>query len=211
VPPPAFLTAQPEAPHRWLAVLAIGVGVAVGAAGFQSRALWLPRFMAVVRPAPVGPPSMGLNTLDTDGQLQIRWNRDSPPVQSAVDAVLEITDGSQSPAIQMMDRLHLQAGVFTYARQSERVEVRLIVHLPDRRDVREVTTFLGKLPEPKPVAEDPEVRVQRDELARQSEKLRSDLDAQAERTKKLEKSLSDVQRTLKQQQLQRLRNQAPPK
>jgi proteasome lid subunit RPN8/RPN11 len=212
VPPPAFLTAQPK-PHsrRWLAALAMVVAVAAGAAAFQTRALWLPGVIAAVPAALVGPPpSVGLNTLDSDGQLQIRWNRNSPPVQTAVNGVLEITDGPRPQAIRM-DPLHLQAGVFTYARQGDRVEVKLIVHLPSGQDVRGVTTFLGRLPERKPAAEDPDIRKQRDELARQSEKLKSDLEAQAARTKKLEKSLSDVKKTLLEQQLQRLRNQAPPK
>jgi hypothetical protein len=208
VPPPAFLTTPPKRPaRRWLAVLAIGA-LAAGAAGFQSRALWLPLVMAALPGSP--PPSVGLNTLDTDGQLQIRWNRNSPPVQTAVNAILEITDGQQPQAIQM-DRPHLQAGVFTYARQGDRVEVKLIVHLPGGQEVRDVTTFLGRLPERKPTPEDPEIRQQRDELARQSAKLKSDLEAQAVRTRKLEKSLTSVQKALKEQQLQRLQNQAPQK
>lgn len=212
VPPPAFLTAQPKPrSRRWLAALAMVVVAAAGAAGFQTRALWLPRVIAAVPASIVGPPpSVGLNTLDADGQLQIRWNRNSPPVQTAVNGILEITDGAQPQAIQM-DRPHLQTGVFTYARQGDRVEVKLIVHLPDGQDVRDVTTFLGRLPERKPAPEDPEIRKQRDELTRQSEKLKSDLEAQAARTKKLEKSLSDVKKTLLEQQLQRLRNQAPQK
>ncbi len=198
----------PETSRRWVAALAIVVGLAAGAAGFQARALWLPRVMAVLRPASGGPPpSVGLNTLDTEGQLQIRWNGNSPPVQTAVDAILVITDGPQPQAIQM-NRQHLQAGVFTYARQSDRVEVKLVVHLRNGQDVREVTTFLGKLPERKPaVAEDPEFRKQREELARQAAALKADLEAQAARTRKLEKSLSDVKKTLREQQL-RLRNQA---
>jgi len=212
VPPPAFLTAQPKPPsHRWLAALAIVVVAAAGAAGFQTRAIWLPRVIAAVPASLVGPPpSVGLNTLDADGQLQIRWNRNSPPVQTAVDAILEITDGSTPQAIRM-DRPHLQTGVFTYARQSERVEVKLIVHLPNGPDVRDMTTFLGKLPERRPAPEDPEIRKQRDELASQAEKLKSDLEAQAVRTRKLEKSLTNVQKTLRDQQLERLRNQAGPK
>jgi len=212
VPPPAFLTAQPKPPsHRWLAALAIVVVAAAGAAGFQTRAIWLPRVIAAVPASLVGPPpSVGLNTLDADGQLQIRWNRNSPPVQTAVDAILEITDGSTPQAIRM-DRPHLQTGVFTYARQSERVEVKLIVHLPNGPDVRDMTTFLGKLPERRPAPEDPEIRKQRDELASQAEKLKADLEAQAARTRKLEKSLTNVQKTLRDQQLERLRNQAGPK
>jgi hypothetical protein len=204
VPPPAFLTAQPEPPsRRWLAALAIGVAAVAGAACFQSRALWLPPVMAALRSAAAGPPSVGLNTLDADGQLQIRWNPNSPTVQTAVDAILEITDGPTPQAIQM-DRPHLQAGVFTYARQGDRVEVKLIVHLPHGQDVRDVTTFLGKLPERKPAPEDPEIRKQRDQL-------KSDLEAQAVRTRRLEKSLTNVQKTLREEQQQRLQNQAPPK
>src|SRR5437016_2142271 len=105
----------------------------------------------------------------------------------------------------------LDSGIFTYARQGERVEVKLTVHLPDGGEVREATTFLGRLPEHKPATEDPEVRKQRDALAHRAAKLQSDLDSEVARTRRLEKSLSEAQETLKEQPLKPPENQAPQK
>jgi len=203
-PPPGFLLTQPEPSGRWRAILAIGVGLALGAGGFQTREIWLPRLMTAVKATlpSSGPPSFGLNTLDSDGQLQIRWDRSSLPVRTGVAGFLEIAD-SAAPLPQSipMDSQHLQAGVFTYGRQGEKVEIKLTIRMPDGRDIRQVTTFLGALPP----------ALQRDEAAKEAAQLKSDLATQEKRTRKLERSLSDVQKTIKEEQLKRLENQVPPK
>ena len=141
-----------------------------------------------------------------------RWDRNSLPARTGTGAVLEITDGAQtSPQSIPIDRQHLEAGVFTYGRQSGKVEVRMTVRLTDGREIREATTFLGPPPPQPSAAEDPEVRRQRDELAKEAAKLKSDLADQEKRTQKLERSLDDVQKTLREQQRRRMENQAPPK
>jgi len=213
-PVPRFLVAEPKPSRRWGGILVIGAGLALGAAGFQARDIWLPRLVNTVNSLspPSLPPAVGLNTLDSDGQLQIRWDRSSLPARTGIAATLEIADGaSPQPQSIPIDAPHLQAGVFTYGRQSEKVEVKLTVRMPDGRAVREATTFLGALPQRQPPPEDPEVRRQRDELVQEAAKLKSDLAAQEKRTKKLERSLSDVEKTIREQQLERLLNQAPPK
>jgi hypothetical protein len=213
-PPPGFLSQPPQPSGRWRGILAIGAGLALGAAGFQTRELWLPRLMTTVKSAlpASAPPSFGLNTLDSNGQLQIRWDRSSLPVRTGVAAILEIIDGAEGrPQNIPMDPQHIQTGVFTYGRRGDKVEVRLTIRMPDGRDIRQVTTFLGALPLGLPAPEDPEVRRQRDELAKEAAKLKADLAAQEKRTRKLERSLTDVQNTLKEEQLKRLENQVPPK
>jgi hypothetical protein len=87
--------------------------------------------------------------------------------------------------------------------------MKLILHQADGSQVREVTTFLGKLPERKPAEEDPEVRKQRDELAAHASKLQTDLDRQAARTRKLEKDLKSMRDEIRQQQQRRMTNQIP--
>jgi len=77
--------------------------------------------------------------------------------------------------------------------------------------VNEVTTFLGKVPERKVVAEDPEVRKERDELARQASKFKTDLEKQAARTRKLEKDLKGMKDEMRQQQQRRMTNMVPNK
>jgi proteasome lid subunit RPN8/RPN11 len=212
-PVPQFLPPASAPSHRWIWVLAIGIGLGVGAAGFQTRQAWLPKMVAAVNPAPpppLPPPTLGLNATDHEGQLQINWDRNSRALLEARDAVLEITEGEATQAIQL-DSAHLRAGSFTYARQAEKVDVKLIVNQPNAPDVREVTSFLGKLPDPKPSVEDPEVQKQRDELARQAAKLKLDLNWQALKTKKLEKDLQSMREEMRQQQLKRLTNQLPDK
>jgi proteasome lid subunit RPN8/RPN11 len=212
-PAPQFLPPAPAASHRWIWVLAIGVGLGFGAAGFQTRQAWLPRVMAAVNPAPptpLPPPTLGLNAVDHEGQLQINWDRNSRALLEARDAMLEITEGTAAQAIQL-DSAHLRAGSFTYARQAEKVDVKLIVHQANAPDVREVTSFLGKLPDPKPPVEDPEIQKQRDELAKQAAKLKLDLNWQAMKTKKLEKDLQSMREEMRQQQLKRLNNQLADK
>jgi hypothetical protein len=211
LPLPKFLAVEPGRSWRGPTILlAITIGLAMAGSAFQTRQLWLPRLTATVRPvfSPSPPLSIGLNTIDTDGQLQIRWDRNSAAVRTGVQAILEITDGASPQAIQL-DPPHLQTGAFTYGRQGEKVDVKLMVHLPDGQRVQEVASFLGKLPERKPPPEDPEVRKQRDELAQQAAKLKTDLNAQAWRAKKLQKSLDEVEKALKEQQRKRLENQNP--
>jgi hypothetical protein len=151
---------------------------------------------------------MGLHTADFDGQLQINWDRFSPPVQQGTAGVLEISDGGPLPNSIPLDLAHLQTGSFTYARQSEKVDVKLIVRWPDGQESREVATFLGKLPERKAPAEDEAARKQREELAAQAEKLKTDLNWQVARTRKLEKDLQRMRVQMRRQQRKRMPDQA---
>jgi len=112
-----------------------------------------------------------------------------------VDAILEISDGGPLPQAISLDQAHLQNGFLTYARQSERVDVKLILHQPEGQQFRDVTTFMGKLP----------VRKAAEEAAQ----LKSDLDSQAARTRKLEKDLKSMQDEMRAQQQRRLTNQLP--
>ena len=90
------------------------------------------------------------------------------------------------------------------------MDVRLIVHQKDGPDLREVTSFLGKLPDRKPV-EDPAAQKQRDEMTKQAAKLKADLNSQAAKTKKLEKDVQSMREEMRRQQLRRLNNQVPDK
>jgi hypothetical protein len=150
---------------------------------------------------------LGLNTIDREGQLQISWDRTSPSVQHASEAVLEISEGGPQPTAVPLDAAHLQAGSFTYARTAEKVDVKLIVHEANGPYFREVTSFLGKLPERKPV-EDPAAEKQREEMAKQAARLKADLISQAAKTKKLEKDVKSMRDEMRRQQLRRMTNQA---
>jgi proteasome lid subunit RPN8/RPN11 len=212
---PALLSeadAQP-APRRWLVPVLILAGITAGAAGYFTYPTWLPKVMAAVgsgsgTPAPVV--AVRLAAVERDGQIQITWDSKATSVRSAVSATLEIADGAQLPRSIALDHAHLQGGAFTYVRQNERVDMKLILHQPDGVRVSEVTTFLGKVPE-RNADEDPEVRRQRDELAAQASKLKDDLAREAERSRKLEKDIKGIKDEMRQQQKRRMTNMVPEK
>lgn len=196
VAPPQFLQVQPARSWHWLGIpVAVTLGLAIGGAAFQTRDHWLPRIkngMRSVLPQPA-PLHIGLNTIDILGQLQIRWDRESLAVRKGVQGILQISDGSHTPRQIRLDPPHLQAGIVTFSRETEKVDLVMRIDQPDGRQVREATSFIGKLPVPKPPAEDSEMRRQRDESAAQAAKLRADLNAQAARARKLEKKVEDLQ------------------
>jgi hypothetical protein len=207
LPLPSFL-AQPakRKSRRFKIVLVMALCAAVAVLGYQTRDLWLPSLLAAVRTTPEL--WVGLNATDNDGQLQIQWDGNSPTVRQATNANLEIDDGFVPWEIQL-DARHLSAGTFVYSRQSERVDIKLAIHLPGGQQAHGATSFLGKLPERKPPPEDPEIRKQRDALAEQAAQLKSDLAAEVARTKKLAKSLDEVKKAFEEQQRKRMENQSP--
>ena len=218
LPVPKFAIESASDARRWM-VVGIGVVACLGTlvAAFEVRDMWLPRVLAAIRPVPIvtppppaPAPTLGLTTIDREGQLQIGWDRSSPAVQGASDALLEITDGPLPLAIQL-DAAHLETGSFTYARTTEKVDVKLIVHRKDGPDLREIASFLGKLPNRQPT-EDPQAqRKQSDETAKQAAKLKADMSDQAARTRKLENEVQSMREEMRQQQLRRLNNQVSDK
>jgi proteasome lid subunit RPN8/RPN11 len=212
-PLPTFLKVPARPPRRWPMVVAAALLAccALGAAAYWKRDLWLPRVSAVVQrrpPAPAPPPPLGLNTIDSAGQLQIRWDRNSPLVQRATGGALSIGAGGPARQEIPLDKAHLLSGVFTFARQTERVDVSLSLTQPDGRSSREVTMFVGKLPDTKPV-EDPAAQEQRANLTKQVAKMQTDLDAEIARNAKLQKSMDQMSKQLRNQQRSRLLNQIP--
>jgi hypothetical protein len=212
LPIPKFAIESASAARHWM-VVTIGMVAVLGTlvAAFEVRDMWLPRVLAAIRPVPVvtppppaHAPTLGLNTIDRDGQLQIGWDRSSPAVLHSSDALLEITDGPLPVAIQL-DTAHLENGSFTYARTTEKVDVKLIVHRKDGPDLREIASFLGKLPDRQPAQD------QREETAKQAAKLKADMNSQAAKTNRLEKEVQSMRQEMRQQQQRRLNNQLPDK
>ena len=183
---PQFLITREERSWRWLKrLLALAVGLALGCILFATRELWLFRAIDGIRPsAAYGPGPLGLSTVETDGQMQIRWNPHAPKVQRGTGAVLTILDGDKIPRGVLLDADHLLSGVFSYAPQHERVDVTLALKEPDGQEVRESTTFLG-----------PGVPVSAD--TERVKKLEADLAAETERNQALEKDLSEAKAWIK--------------
>jgi hypothetical protein len=182
-----------------IAVLTLLILGAAGAAVF-TREAWVPGMLAAIRPgtpAPVPPPSMGLHTNDRDGQMEVTWDRFALPIREASGGTLEVADGSTPLQTIALDKAHLQAGSFSYERQSEKVDITLRVYRQDGQQFHEVTAFLGRLPTRK-VQEQEAVaaKKERDELAAQAAKMKTDLNWQVVKTKKLEKDLQDLRKRM---------------
>jgi hypothetical protein len=188
------------------------VAAAIGGAAYWKRDLWLPRVLEISRansqPAASQSLAFGLNTVDLSGQLQIRWNPNSPAVSQATSGVLRVTGGVPAAEEIALDRDHLLSGVFTIARQAERIDVSLVLNQPDGRPIREVTGFVGKLPETKMTSqESPAPQPQQDGVA----KIRADLEGEIQRSRKMQKSVDFLAKQLHDQQRDRLLNQGPPR
>jgi len=189
--------------------------MAIGAVAFNTRQMWLPRLEAahIASALPswaysAKPPSLGLNLLDSNGQLQIRWNAAAPAMANATGAVLDIVDGSALPHSVTLDQAHLQSGFFTYARESGEVDVAITVERPGGAPLKEATSFWGKPPAAASAAgDDTENRQQRDDSAVERARLEAELKAETERSKKLERSLAEARGQMKGQQRKRLETQ----
>jgi hypothetical protein len=199
-------------------LLAAGLVLAGGAAVYATHDLWLPGGAGPSHAAPpdIAGNSIGLNTVDEAGQLQIRWDPRSAPARAATGASLEIEDGDQPMNAVPLDVEHLAAGVFTYGRRNEKVDVTLVLDQPGGAKLREVTSFLGQKP---PVPATPANAAQsrnappnqgNEELSRVVAGLRAQLDTAVENNRKLEKQLAIARAQLREQQLRRLNNQASP-
>jgi len=205
---------QPERSWAWLKVLlVVAVGAAAGAALYAERDVWYPPVASLLHPAPteINAASIGLNTVDEAGQLQIRWDANSTLVRGATGATLEIVDGDPPPNNIALDAQHLASGVFTYARRNERVDVTLVLDQPGGTKARQVTSFLGQKP-PSPAApvSPAQPNQDREEMLQVVAGLRAQLDAELEHNRKLEKLLATARAQLREQQLRRLGNQARP-
>lgn len=198
---PRFLEAKPATIRLWpKIVIPLAVGAAIGAPAYWKRDLWLPSGIATMRTSPAAPvpAALGLNTLDIDGQLLIRWNASLRDVFEAQRGVLRITGAAPFPEEIALDREHLLSGVFTIARQSERVDVSLTLNRPNGRPVRETTAFLGKLPDA--METDAASQTEQDALAGQVSDIKAQLDEEIKRNRKLEDSLDLLAKKLRYRQ-----------
>jgi hypothetical protein len=89
--------------------------------------------------------SIQLQALDQKGHLQIRWNPDSDAIRRAVAAKLYIIDGGERWFVNL-DDARLRLGNVSYARTSDRVELRMELAQPDGKRVEEQATFVGTRP-----------------------------------------------------------------
>ena len=132
-----FLTAasRPRAFSRVLWVSALLVGLT--GVGFAAH-----RYLELKTPVEEG---FSLRALDRSGQLQLTWDHAARAIRAVRLARLEITDGSERVSTDLI-AAQVQRGSFCYARQSERVDIRLTVIEASGRSTEEYTSFFGHLP-----------------------------------------------------------------
>ncbi|HWR53101.1 MAG TPA: Mov34/MPN/PAD-1 family protein [Bryobacteraceae bacterium] len=106
---------------RWVGWAAVAAAVALAAiaiwSGLHSRTV------------PAVAPHLALRVAEANGQLQITWDRNSPPLKMARRGFVTIRDGGQNITVPF-DAARLRAGGLTYARTSQDVEIRLRVEGP---------------------------------------------------------------------------------
>ena len=148
--------------------------------------------------------------------MQIHWDRNSAALGNAAYGVLEISEDGAVPKAIQLDAASLQTGSFTYQRTAAKVDLKLVIHRKSGAELRESTSFLGEPPDRKAKEEaaalkerEAEAVRQRDELAKQTTKMKADLNWQAAKTKKLEKEMQAIREEMRLQQQRRLANQAP--
>lgn len=96
-----------------------------------------------LRPAPDR--AIALRVTETDGQLHIRWNRESEIIRQARSGVLSISDEGKRLEIPL-DADHLRRGNLTYKRAGSDVDVRFVITGPDRRSAHELARFVAQDP-----------------------------------------------------------------
>lgn len=204
-PVPGFAVQPAPRSRGWLKLVVAGLmlGAAAGVA-YMTQQEWLPKLIGAAAP-PAPAPSLSLHALDLEGQLQISWDRTAAAVRKSTDGIMEIKDGDTAPQRIPLDAAHLANGIFAYLRQSDRVDLKLILRQASGAPVSEVTTFLGKLPEKAAPDAGAELQRRRDEAA----KLQTDLTNQAARTRKLEKEVQSMRNDMRTEQRRRLANQIP--
>lgn len=183
-PVPRFLERKEPAARVWpRIVIPVLIGAGIGAPAYWLRDLWVPRLMAVLNSAHMvtaPAPGLGLNVIALDGQLEVRWDRNSAMVTGSPGGVLRVTGEGSSTGEVWLDHQHLLSGAITVANPSERVDISLAVNQPGGPPVSEATSFLGKLPQAGEASAGNSGVIA---------KLRADLDDEIERNRKLQKDV----------------------
>lgn len=117
---------------KLLWVLSACTAIAVGAAVFVTQDSWLPK------------PPLALNSTESNGNLIIRWN---PEALRGIDhASMYVNDGGQPiPALIVLNRSQLHAGLLNYTPKSQRVSIKL-----DAGDTTAITAWFAAAPAPNP-------------------------------------------------------------
>jgi hypothetical protein len=210
IPVPGFATQEPARRHSRTVLAAVALGITLGVSAYETRGLWIPRLHAMA--GDPGIEKVGLTATDHDGQLLIQWNGGSRAALESTRGSLRIVDGDK-PLTVDLSRPHILTGSFSYARQTGRVGVTLILPQHGGKEAREATIFAGAEP-PAPIrpvaAPAPPDTAALDALSAENQRLRQDLARQVERNKTLDKALGEMRKVIQRdEQRKRLEHQSP--
>jgi proteasome lid subunit RPN8/RPN11 len=217
--PPSFGIEEPSESRRWVTPVAILAGLALGAAGFLSRPLWMPKPTATLPAGVLAPASVGLATADHSGQLQIRWDAKAPDVQHSSGAMLFVSDGALTRSV-ALDAAQLRSGQYAYKRTADHVEVILSLSQPSGDKRVQATAFVKPVepagpapvvaapaaPAPVPAAADGALRKERDELRGELAGLKAANARLTEANKRMERY---IETDRAEHQRKRMENQSP--
>ncbi len=132
--------------------------------------------------------ALALRIHETEGQMQVSWDRNSAPVREAVLGRVRISDSGSLREIELTSG-EVRTGSLTYVRESEDVEVRLTVERAGKPEVHEIARFLGP-PAPRRLeAQLEEAEQQRTRMENESKKLRTELRRESVRSRQLRDSI----------------------
>jgi proteasome lid subunit RPN8/RPN11 len=184
-PTPAPPATRRRARSRWL--MALGLACAAAAGLF---------FTLPLLDTPPRTEALALKVRDAGDDLLLEWNRACPLFGQAASAALVIEDGGRRHELALAPH-ELETGSLTYSRESGEVVFRLTLTFPNREPVTEMAHFVGAPPAPPPASPAPEDPAEIERLQAEINRLRSELAAEAARTRKLLQEIQTLEKRLK--------------
>jgi proteasome lid subunit RPN8/RPN11 len=192
-----FLDLDP--PRRWPVkpILGIAACLAIGAVGFETRQTWLPGLEGIWPRADAAPrkfplaAALGLTLADREGDLSITWNHKAAAVAAATTGTLEISADGGVPMKTPLDAAQLHSGSLTFRRETEKVDVTLSVEGPQGQLGLQSLSYMGKLPDSAAAETASPATRQRDALAAEVQRLKSEIQAQTARNRDLQGALEE--------------------
>jgi hypothetical protein len=122
--------ARPSVRDRWLWAVAVLLVLVVIGAAFTNKY------------APSSDGSFPLRIYDAGNSVRIEWDSQSPLIRSARLAVLDIQDGKKTERIALTDE-QLHAGKWSYERNSEDLELRMIVFPENQAGIQQYVRLVS--------------------------------------------------------------------
>ncbi len=148
-----------------------------------------------IRQMQPGEVPLDLRMQDAKGQLRIEWDRNHPAVRGADGATLFITDGGKLSPVKL-DRDAALSGSATYARASEDVVVRFVLHQSGEETHQAMARYVGP-----PVTKEEAQQLRAaldgaDSFLQEAQRLRMELENESKRNEELAKAVRRLEEQL---------------